>query len=115
MPFRDMASLLAACLHSVGFEMPRVHDVVPLLDVDCVVEALTRRLQGTGSGSLYCPRAAPTQGVVSCTYEQWLKPYSPCRRYIVSFLFLGGACSHFCSLAVIACQLLPAGWLALAI
>ena len=81
MPFRDMASLLAACLHSVGFEMPRVHDVVPLLDVDCVVEALTRRLQGTGSGSLYCPRAAPTQGVVSCTYEQWFEPYSPRRRY----------------------------------
>ena len=60
--------------------MPRVHDVVPLLDVDGVVEALTARLRSTGSGSLYCPRAccaAPTQGVVSCTYEQ---PYSPHRR-----------------------------------
>ena len=35
---------------------------------------------------------------------------------IVSFLFLGGACSNFCSLgwAVMACQLLLAGWLALA-
>ena len=77
----NMASLLAACLRSVGFEMPRVHDAVPLLDVDGVVEALTGCLQGTGSGSLYCPRAAPTQGVVSCTYEQWCKSYSPCRRY----------------------------------
>ena len=38
-------------------------------------------LAGTGSGSLYCPRAAPTQGVVSCTYEQWFKPYSLRRRY----------------------------------
>ncbi len=76
-----MASSLAACLHSVGFEMPRVHDVVPLLDVDGVVEALTARLQSTGSGSLYCPRAAPTQGVVSCTYEQWIRPYSSRRRY----------------------------------
>ena len=37
-----MASSLAACLHSLGFEMPRVHDVAPLLDVDSVVEALTR-------------------------------------------------------------------------
>ena len=37
------ANSLAACLHSVGFEMPRVHDVVPLLDVDGVVEALTAR------------------------------------------------------------------------
>ena len=77
----NMASSLAACLHSVGFEMPRVHDVVPLLDVDGVVEALTERLQSTGTGSLYCPRAAPTQGVVSCTYEQWFRPYSPRRRY----------------------------------
>ena len=40
--------------------MPRVHHVVPLLDVDGVVEALTADLQSTGSGSLYCPRAAPT-------------------------------------------------------
>ena len=33
----------------------------------------------------------------------------------VNFLFLGGACSDFCSLgwAVMACQLLLAGWLAL--
>ena len=72
----NMASSLAACLHSVGFEMLCVHDVVPLLDVDGVVEALTARLQSTGSGSLYCPHAAPTQGVVSCTYEQWFKLYS---------------------------------------
>ena len=50
-----MANSLAACLRSVAFEMPRVHDVVPLLDVDGVVEALTARLQSTGSGGLYCP------------------------------------------------------------
>ena len=43
------------------------------------MEALTGRLQGTGSSSLYC--AAPTQGFVSCTYEQWFKPYSSRRRY----------------------------------
>ena len=105
-----MASSLAACLRSVGFDMPRAHDVVPLLDVDGVVEALTGHLQGTGSGSLYRPHAAPTQGVVSCTNEQWFKPYSPRRRYCHS-LFLGGACSDFCSLcwAVMACQLLLAG------
>ena len=59
--------------------MPRVHDVVPLLDVDGVVEALTALLQ-RNSGQHY-PRAAPTQGVVSCSYEQWFKPYSPRRRY----------------------------------
>ena len=35
---------------------------------------------------------------------------------VVSSLFLGGACSEFCSLgwAVMACRLLLAGWLALA-
>ena len=76
-----MASSLATYLHSVGFEMPRVHDVVSLLDIDSVVEALTVPLQSTGSGGLHCPQAAPTQGVVSCTYEQWFKPYSPRRRY----------------------------------
>ena len=42
--------------------MPRVHDVLPLLDVDGVLEALTARLQSTDSGSLCCPRAAPSQG-----------------------------------------------------
>ena len=28
---------------------------------------------------MYC--AAPSQGVVSCTYEQWFRPVSPRRRY----------------------------------
>ena len=57
----NMANLLAAWLHSLGSEMPRVHDVAPLLDdVDGVVEALTARLQSAGSDSLYCPRATPT-------------------------------------------------------
>ena len=47
-----------------------LNDVVPPLDIDGVVEALTARLQGTGSGSLYCPRAALTQSVTLCTNEQ---------------------------------------------
>ena len=84
--------------------MPLVHDVVPLLDVDGTVEALAERLQSTGFGSLYCPRAAPTQGVVSCTYEQWSSLTAHVGG-IVSFLSLRGACSNFCSLgwAVMAC------------
>ena len=69
--------------------MPRVHDVVPLLDVDGVVKALindmTALLQSTASGGLHWPRAAPSQGVLSCTYEQWFKPYSPRRRSASSF------------------------------
>ena len=41
-----MASSLTACLRSVGFEMPRMHDVVRLLDVDGVVEDLDWALAG---------------------------------------------------------------------
>ena len=93
-----MASSLAACLHSVGFEMPCVHDVEPLLDLDGVVEALAEHLQSTDSGSLYCPCAALTQGVVSCTYEQWFEPYSPRRRYC-QLPVSGSACSDFAVLA----------------
>ena len=76
----SIASSQAACLQSVGFEMLRVRDVAPLLNVDGVTEALTARLHGTGSGSLYCLFAAPTQGVVSCTYEHRAKPYSLRKR-----------------------------------
>ncbi len=61
--------------------MPHVFDVMPLLDVDSIVEALTVQLQDVGSATLYCPRDAPTTGVVPCTYEQWLRPYSLRRRY----------------------------------
>ena len=71
-----MASSVASCLSSVGYDMPRVFDVMPLLDVDSIVEALTAQLQDMGSAALYCYREAPTQGVVSCTYEQWFRPYS---------------------------------------
>ena len=92
----NMASSVASCLRSVGYDMPHVSDVMPLLDIDSIVEALTVQLQGVGSAALYCPREAPTRGVVSCTYEfisfihefnskplfeQWFRPYSLRRRY----------------------------------
>ena len=35
--------------------MPRVTDVVPLLDVDGIVDALTEHMTRVGSGSVYCP------------------------------------------------------------
>ena len=109
-----MASSLATSLHSVGFEMPRVHDVVPLLDVDGDVEA-TRPcgLQSTGSGGLHCPRAAPFHAHTSSGLSLIAHVEG-----ILSFRFLGGACSDFCSLGwavhVMACQLLLAVWLVLA-
>ena len=120
----NLANSLAACLHSVGFEMPRVHDVVPLLDVDGVVEALTARLQsstlpGSNPGSL-------SQCIVLVHVQPPLRVLLHAHTGsglsliahvggIVSFLFLGGACSDFCSLgwAVMACGLLLAVWLVL--
>ena len=71
-----MTSSLAACLHSVGFEMPCVHDVVPLvlIDVDDVVEALTESLQIVGFWQSVLLCVVLVQGVVSCTYKKWFKP-----------------------------------------
>ena len=77
----NLANSLVACLLSMGFEMPHVHDVVAPVGCRWCCGGSTARLQSTGSGSLYCPRAAPTQGVVACTDEQWFKPYSVRRRY----------------------------------
>ena len=61
--------------------MPCVCDVTPILDVDNIIEVLTTQLQDLGNGALYCPRVAPTRGIVSCTYEQWFRPYSLRRCY----------------------------------
>lgn len=55
----NMTGLVAVCLQSVGFDMPHLWVVVPLLEIDSVVEALTARLQATGSCALFCPRMAP--------------------------------------------------------
>ena len=88
----NMASSLAACMHSVGFEMPRVHDVVPLIDVDGVVEALqacrvqvlefwgcagSACLQSTGLHACRVQVLAvcivlvqPPLRVILCTYQQ---------------------------------------------
>ncbi|DBB12818.1 TPA: hypothetical protein ACH3X3_005582 [Trebouxia sp. C0006] len=41
----NMASSVAGCLSSVGYDMPRVFDVIPLLEIDSIVEALTVQLQ----------------------------------------------------------------------
>ena len=76
----NVATSLADCLQLVGFEMPHVYDVVPVLDVDGVVAALIEHLQDAGT-ALHCPRQAPTRGVVSCTCQQWFTPYRPSRHY----------------------------------
>ena len=85
---------IVGCLHSVGDAMPRVCDVMPLLDVDSILGALTEQLQDVGGGALYCLCAAPTQGIVSCTYEQWFRPYSLHRPYC-RMPVSGGRMRHF--------------------
>ena len=47
-----------------------------------------------GLGSLHCPCAASTQGVVSCTHGRWFQPDSSCRS-IASFLCLWRAHAAF--------------------
>lgn len=54
---------------------------MPLLDVDNVVGALTSRLQNMDNSALCCPCAAFTTGVISCAYDQWLRPFSPHEHY----------------------------------
>ena len=101
---------MAGSLAAVSSEMPRVHDVVPLLDVDGVAEALTTHLQSTGSGGLYCPCAAPTQGHMSSGLGFIVRiggielPVSARRMQRC----LG------CQWVVMACQLLLAIWLVVA-
>ena len=68
-------------LTTVGYDMSCDAFAVSAVDVPAVVELLQRHLQGDNAFDLYCPRAAPTVGVVRCTYHQWFRPYSKRRRY----------------------------------
>ena len=95
-----MANSLAACLHSVGFEMPRAHDVVPLLGVDGVMEALTARLQSI----------VLVQPLFRVLCHAQTSSGLSLIGGIVSFLFLGGACSDFCSVKLLAACLHSAGF-----
>jgi len=82
------------------------------LEVGAIVKGLRQHLDGTHDYALHCPRAAPTVGVVACTYHHWFQPFSQHRRYC-SYLFLVGTCSDFYSLdlVLISCQLFLAGLL----
>ena len=61
--------------------MPRDSDVVPIMEVAAVIEALREHLCGTHSHALHCPRAAPSAGIVSCTCHHWFRPFSKRRQY----------------------------------
>lgn len=70
------------------------HHLAYLVKLHC--EHVSKQAQGLlayGLGSLHCPRAATLQGFVSCTCEQWCKPFCPSSRYLPASLFLKGTCS----------------------
>ena len=78
---KNFSSSIATCLQSVGHSMPRDRGVIPVMEVAAIIEALREHLRGTHSYALHCPRAAPSAGVVSCTYHHWFRPFSKRRRY----------------------------------
>ncbi len=61
--------------------MPHDRGVIPVLEVGTIVQALHQYLGGTHDYALHCPRAAPTVGVVACTYNHCFRPFSRRRRY----------------------------------
>ncbi len=61
--------------------MPFGRDGVPILEVSTIIEAPHQHLGGTHDYALHCPRAAPSVGVVACTYHHWFRPFSRHRRY----------------------------------
>ena len=107
----NMASSLAGCLHSVGYDMLRVCDVIPILNVDniSIVGVLTTQLQDMGNGALYCPRVAPTRVLSLALMSSGLgHTVTAFVGVIVICLCLAGACGAFCSLGlvVMACLVL---------
>lgn len=72
----NMASSLAASLQTSGFEMLHATDVVPLLDMEGVVDAWTNRLHCAGPGSLDWPRVAPFHSKSGCVMQPWFKTFS---------------------------------------
>ena len=57
--------------------MPHDSNVVPVMHVAAIIEALHEHLRGTHSYA----RAALPAGVVSCFYHHWLRPLSKRRQY----------------------------------
>ncbi len=66
---RNFSGSIAACLQSIGQSMPVYSGVVPIIEVGTVVEALRLHLDGAHNYALHCPRAAPSVGIVACTYH----------------------------------------------
>jgi len=71
---KNFSGSIATCLQSVGQPMPHDRGVIPVLEVGAIVKGLRQHLDGTHDYALHCPRAAPTVGVVACTYHHWFQP-----------------------------------------
>ena len=71
---------LLALRQFVGHSMQSDSGVVPVMEVDAIIDSKALREQ-LNSHAPHCPRAAPFTGIVSCTYHQWLNPFSKRRRY----------------------------------
>jgi len=78
---KNFSGSIATCLQSIGQPMPHDRGVIPVVEVGTIVKALRQHLGGTHDYALHCPRAAPTVGVVACTYHHWFRPFSQHRRY----------------------------------
>ena len=55
----------------LAHSMPRDSNVVPVLEVAAIIEALRGHLRGVHSHALHCPRAAPSAGVVHLPSLVW--------------------------------------------
>ena len=75
--------------------MPHVHDVVLLLDVDGVMEALTARFQ-TQVLAVCVGHMQPLLRMLFLAYMSNGLNFKAGVEGVVSFLFLGGACSAYC-------------------
>ena len=108
---KNFSSFIAICLQSVGHSLPRDSGVVPIMEVAAVIAALREHLGGTHSHALHCPRAAPSAGVVSCTYHHGLDLLASVDD-TVSCLFLAGVRNAFHSsgLLLTTCLLLLVGF-----
>jgi len=78
---KNCSGSIATCLQSIVQPTPHVSDVVPAMEIATTLEALRHYLGSTRDYAVHCSRAAPTAGVVACTYHHWCKPFSKHRRY----------------------------------
>jgi len=73
----------AACSHGTYNARSSTGNDLYSAEDFAIIEALRQRLKlcGTHDYALHCPRAAPSVGVVACTYHHWFEPFSQQMQY----------------------------------